>query len=744
MKNKNVVQLLFYGALIYLMVLSLNLAIRDSSGMILTTSKLSLYSAATSIAAMVLVFYPIAFILGVTAFSTWLLYMLLKHSEAITTMLVEASHFISWMYGYIVGYNAFLLKHTVVFLLLYSIFAALVISLFVRMKRGGFVLIVAGTIAHAFFWFIYVERARLYLMLFLFAAILLYSYKVFQSKCTEWSQLGSSEASNLQLSWLLNSSLIIGAAIALTLVLPLNFKAVQWHWLNDSVADAFPFILEWKNDAFDSYSYGFKSRYSSLATGFKEGKLGGEIIPDNSIMLDVESAPGESFYLRGVVKDNYTGNSWGKGQSSYAEYRAEQVVALPYSKAEVRTYKRTFKITPQKLVTSTIFAPYHIKNVDFKDRSFFIDQDSEAYFSRQVIKNDSYSVEAEIPYLNEALLRGVGITSFSSLKHLQLPNSISRRVYDLAREITKSHKTNYDKAKAIEKYLRQNYKYNLKPAALPQNREFVDHFLFDSKSGYCTYFATSMAVMLRAVGIPCRYVEGFVIRGSNTSKTNVRGSDAHAWVEVNFGRFGWVTFEPTPAYNTPSIDRPFQNTAEVQPTIPAFNPSGEVQTPAGREKNLGEDEPDGAKEDESTVEAKTSPMRGIGFTMLFLLFLRIFTLYAVEKLSYLKMKRLKSKEFIAMYIQDALWHLKKLGFKMDKDETIRQFYKRANYNLLDQMDHLNEVTELIERLRYGNAEVDASERRMLLKSRDKLRKIARKRLGSTRLFVHAYIIGRPL
>lgn len=92
-----------------------------------------------------------------------------------------------------------------------------------------------------------------------------------------------------------------------------------------------------------------------------------------------------------------------------------------------------------------------------------------------------------------------------------------------------------NKAKAIEKYLRENYKYTLTPSEVPEGAEFVDYFLFEVKEGYCTYFATAMSVLLRASDIPCRYVEGFLAKHENSFIRNVRGTDAHAWVEVNFG-----------------------------------------------------------------------------------------------------------------------------------------------------------------------------------------------------------------
>jgi len=109
-------------------------------------------------------------------------------------------------------------------------------------------------------------------------------------------------------------------------------------------------------------------------------------------------------------------------------------------------------------------------------------------------------------------------------------------------------KTPYDKASAIEAYLRDsaNFTYSL-DAKTPEGVDPIDYFLFQSHTGYCEFFATAMGDMLRLLGIPTRLVNGF---GPGTYDTQsqsyvVRSEDAHTWVEVYFPQFGWIPFEPT-------------------------------------------------------------------------------------------------------------------------------------------------------------------------------------------------------
>lgn len=116
----------------------------------------------------------------------------------------------------------------------------------------------------------------------------------------------------------------------------------------------------------------------------------------------------------------------------------------------------------------------------------------------------------------------IGKDSLPHLSHyLQIPqDKITKETINLVKEIVKDKKTGLEKALALEEYLRNNYSYNLEVEEVPKNQEFIHHFLFESKEGYCTYFATALAIMLRIEGIPTRYIEPI----------------------------GWMTLDATPAY----------------------------------------------------------------------------------------------------------------------------------------------------------------------------------------------------
>jgi transglutaminase-like putative cysteine protease len=144
--------------------------------------------------------------------------------------------------------------------------------------------------------------------------------------------------------------------------------------------------------------------------------------------------------------------------------------------------------------------------------------------------------------------------------YLQLPESFPSRVRLLSQRLAGSAGDPYHKALRIQDYLRENFPYDLGAEPAPGQRDVVDYFLFDDQRGFCSHYATAMAVMLRAVGVPARVVTGYAmgeyIRERNAYRVALSAS--HAWVEVYFPGYGWIEFEPT-AYR-PVIEYPEDST----------------------------------------------------------------------------------------------------------------------------------------------------------------------------------------
>lgn len=134
----------------------------------------------------------------------------------------------------------------------------------------------------------------------------------------------------------------------------------------------------------------------------------------------------------------------------------------------------------------------------------------------------------------------------TTAQNLELGSTVTERTKDLAVKLTKNCRDDSEKVKAIQKYLQDHYSYTLTPPQPPDHEDFVDYFLFTGKKGYCVHFATAMTVLLRASGVPARYVSGFV---SPAKRTNgnfiITNGNAHSWVEVYSHTLGFYPVEAT-------------------------------------------------------------------------------------------------------------------------------------------------------------------------------------------------------
>jgi transglutaminase-like putative cysteine protease len=168
-------------------------------------------------------------------------------------------------------------------------------------------------------------------------------------------------------------------------------------------------------------------------------------------------------------------------------------------------------------------------------------------------RGDTYTVTSLLSNATASQLRAAPTTypDWMVRINLQVPPTVTARTADLARVIVdEAGATNpYDRAKAIETWLRTNIVYSETIPQPPPDQDPVDWLLFDLKQGYCNYYASSMIMMLRTLGIPARMAAGFA-QGTwdgTQGVYTVQERDAHTWVEVFFPGYGWVEFEPTAA-----------------------------------------------------------------------------------------------------------------------------------------------------------------------------------------------------
>jgi transglutaminase-like putative cysteine protease len=255
---------------------------------------------------------------------------------------------------------------------------------------------------------------------------------------------------------------------------------------------------------------------------------------------------------RGVALDRFTGRAWIKSEaaSRYEDKTGDQgFFKLGTTQELSRLTAQTFFLEP--IDTPVLFGAPRVLAVH--GRLPFVRVDSEG--SLQTRPHDQerivYKVHSDTSSPDAGVLRADPLNfPITSARYGQLPDNIDPRIGALAQTVTTraGALNGYDKARALESFLRDNYSYTLDLKA--GGPDPLSDFLFRVRAGHCEYFSTAMAVMLRTQGMSARVVNGFLPGEYNyaAGAYTVRQSDAHSWVEVYFPQTNsWVTFDPTPA-----------------------------------------------------------------------------------------------------------------------------------------------------------------------------------------------------
>jgi len=277
-----------------------------------------------------------------------------------------------------------------------------------------------------------------------------------------------------------------------------------------------------------------------------------------------------TYRWRSYTYDTYTGRGWVTTDTLEITYPADAPITTTTFISQHRRLHQTVERVGD--VGDIVHAAGNIVSVN---AAYAVRWRSEEDFFGATAGVARYEVAALVPTFTEFDLRTVNADypAWLVARYTQLPDLLPARVITLAQTVTADWHTPYDKALALESFLR-TYTYTLAVPAPPAGREVADYFLFDLQEGYCDYYATSMVVMARAVGLPARVVIGYVGGSFNpeTARHTIRESDAHAWAEIYFPNYGWIEFEPTSG--RPAIERvPGDAGAEFQPRSPMPKPT---------------------------------------------------------------------------------------------------------------------------------------------------------------------------
>jgi len=324
------------------------------------------------------------------------------------------------------------------------------------------------------------------------------------------------------------------------------------------------------------FNAGYLGRASfnpSLMSGFTESvELGqiGEIKKNSTVVMRVQTGKPiayERLRWRGIALTTFDGKRWTSPEQNAQKLEPGEDGWIRTADSPRKTdslYPRMiYTVYLEPVATDAIFVPG--KAISLKGNFSGESRSSFNVVRRPFILRDSTDTLLN-PFHNYGAIRYAGFSlllpmdaakfraapteypSNIASTYLQLPAALDPRITELAKQTTKYARTPFDKALAIETFLRNRYTYTLNLTGKPGDDPLA-HFLFETRAGHCEYFASAMTIMLRTLGIPAREVNGFLPGEYNELGGDyiVRASDAHSWVEVHFPGMDWQVFDPTPA-----------------------------------------------------------------------------------------------------------------------------------------------------------------------------------------------------
>ena len=292
------------------------------------------------------------------------------------------------------------------------------------------------------------------------------------------------------------------------------------------------------------------NRYEA-AGGLAHGRLGGvgSVTPDYETDLEVTFVPVSTdvVYLRAFIGNTYS-------TDRFMEDRDPE-----YDPAEEPFYEDQISLSME------------INNIDADSDYYYLPYHSTSASGDK----DGVSEITYVPYLNQEYITPnkedmYDYSLYVFQNYVNVPESL---IPVLDEVVMKAEMLNGDRTyegmlyscRQLENYFAENYRYSLQPGMTPMGKDVVEYFLTSQDRGYCMHYASSATLLLRYIGIPARYCEGYVIKTSDLAegeivsedddgtkhvKVEISDANAHAWVDIYIPGYGWIPYEMTP----PSFD----------------------------------------------------------------------------------------------------------------------------------------------------------------------------------------------
>lgn len=694
----------------------------------------------------------------------------------------------SWIRNFNPGEALLGMEYQKYILIVITLIISLAVYIFTIKKFNFYILLIGGVSIFAAQWMI--GYFVIYFSFYVFLSVILICYfkHIYVRNSRKSDALQAATA-----NFLLFSVPICAIVLISAYNMPASEKPIQWSWMDSKIEAVNSYIKT-------NFNIGNSEYFSINSTGFgKNGtKLGGNISLNNTIVMKVDSSEGD-IYLKGAVREVYTGDSWEntRGEQIALHDRSQlnsfnedlielsegmKVISGRFNVLDDISKKISIDITYENLKSKTIFIPSKVDNLTFEKEHLNLAIDAYGMISNEDFLGKKFKYTAELYDINkkdqgiEVFLRNSrrglysgyeevifknskkyksGALSRSDIekltemsdsayaRYLQLPKELPERVSKLAGEITSSADNDYDRAKAIESYLSKNYKYTLEPGNIPQNRDFVDYFLFDSKQGYCTYYASAMTVLVRSIGIPARYVEGYKLPSKPVSGNSyeVTNKEAHAWVEVYFEGFGWIPFEPTSPF-APSFNDMIKETSNIEEAVPKqtqIEENNQVKADINR-NDSSEASPAGTID--NGVKVLKAPFLNSAIIISAILLLWILLFSAIKRrIFFYRLQKLSLQEGVIKIYKHFLRALSVQGLKIQSGETPLKYAQRIDDTLEFKELSFKTITDIFNKACYSNIPIDKEEMQLIINFYSIFQAQCKENRSWFRYFVYNRILG---
>ena len=387
--------------------------------------------------------------------------------------------------------------------------------------------------------------------IFLIAALALTVHTRLASLEARWEDTRTDYSEELGPTVLIASALLITGVVFLALILPRAggnpLAEAFWTYMGDG----------WGNvEAGIQRVFGGVTNPSGSTLAGREtmALTGPEPFARKETLIIESTVPS---YWRGQTFDTYTGQGWRSTMRLLEGRRANEPLTDSLNLKSRLASRSNIEILDSN--SAVLFAPgdalrlnrpYQVQVVE---RDIAIDDYASIRATRRVGQRLVYSVDSTLAAATSQQLRAAP-TAYPAWteRYIELPQ-LPPRVLEFAARLADTGDSALDRARAAEFFMRR-FPFAQDTVPLPPDRDATDYFLFDLRRGHSTLIASTMAVLVRAMGIPARVAVGYAqgVFDPVTQRYIVNPTDAHTWVEVYFPTYGWVLFEPS-GFRAPEV-----------------------------------------------------------------------------------------------------------------------------------------------------------------------------------------------